>query len=61
VLLFITADEARSIFLKGIYKWGCRFSERLKAKAGGGESLTHTMRLPFTPFKKLHVQEYKYD
>jgi hypothetical protein len=28
--------------LGGIYKKGCRCYERLRAKAGGGESLEHT-------------------
>ena len=26
----------------GIYRQGCRCGERLRAKAGGGESLAHT-------------------
>jgi hypothetical protein len=27
--------------MRGIHKWGCRCSERLRAQAGGGQSLTH--------------------
>ncbi len=38
-LIFIIADRARAW---GIYKKGCRCGERLRAKAGGGESLSHS-------------------
>ena len=34
---FIIADSARA---RGIYNKGCRCGERLRAKAGGSESLT---------------------
>ena len=39
-MLFIIADKARA--RGNIYKKGCRCSERLRTKAGGGESLAHT-------------------
>jgi hypothetical protein len=45
-LIFIIADRARA---RGIYKKRCRCGERLRAKAGGGESLARTRRLGGEP------------
>ena len=37
--LYIITDNMRD--LRGVHKQGCRCSERLRVKAGGGESLAH--------------------